>query len=251
MFKGITEGFYIGDSGIYARLFRPEGNNKCPLVILFHGLPGNETNLDIAYTLREEGYAVLAPNYSGCWGSKGSYRIENIPDNVNTILKYVFSTSFSETWGIDTQKVGIIGHSMGGWAALITPMIDKRVKVLVALAPVIDFENIKIDTETLLPEFVIPLNDITVDQLIEGWKWAAREWSPFDIVKDFDNQSLMLVAATEDEILFAESCLKLYNQIKAAGHNPEFWVLHSDHSFVFQRKLLRQLVVDYIKKELP
>ncbi len=251
MFSGETTGFFIGNSGIYSRIFRPAGGDNCPLVILFHGLPGNETNLDIAYALREEGYAVLTPNYNGCWGSRGSYRLQNIPENVDTILKHVFSVPFLKTWGIDPERVGAVGHSIGGWASLITPKIDKRIKAIAALAPVIDFDRIRISARDLAPEFIIPLKDITVEQLIEGWTWAGKEWSPFDTIKKMGDQSLMLVAATEDEILFPESCLELYNQVKAAGRDAEFWVLHTDHSFVSERKKLRNLVVDYMLRKLP
>ena len=251
MFSGTTDGFFIGNSGIYSRIFRPAGKDNCPLIILFHGLPGNETNLDIAYALREKGYAVLAPNYNGCWGSLGSYRLQNIPGNVKTILEYVFSASFLKTWGIDPERTGVVGHSIGGWASLITPKIDKRIKAIAALAPVIDFDNIKISAQKLAPEFIIPLRNITVEQLIEGWVWAGKEWSPFDTVNKMVDQSLMLAAATEDEILFPEDCLKLYNQIKTAGNDAELWVLHTDHSFVSEREKLRSLVIDYMLRKLP
>ncbi len=251
MFNGTTDGFFIGNSGIYSRIFRPAGKDHCPLIILFHGLPGNETNLDIAYALREKGYAVLAPNYNGCWGSWGSYRLENIPGNVKTVLEYVFSTPFLKTWGIDPERIGVVGHSIGGWASLITPKIDKRIKAIAALAPVIDFDNIKASVQNLAPEFIIPLKDITVEQLIEGWIWAGKEWSPFDAVKELGEQSLMLAAATQDEILFPESCLELYSRVKADGKDAELWLLHTDHSFVSERGKLRNLVIDYLLRKLP
>jgi len=41
--KGSTDGYYIGDTGILVRMFRPHGPDKCPLVVLLHGFPGIET----------------------------------------------------------------------------------------------------------------------------------------------------------------------------------------------------------------
>lgn len=108
--RGAMTGFYINESGIYARLFRPDGIEKCPLVVVFHGIPGDETNLDIAYALRDEGYAVLAPNYNGCWGSHGDYRIENIPNNVKSILDYACSKEFTAKWEIDAERIGVFGY---------------------------------------------------------------------------------------------------------------------------------------------
>lgn len=138
MFQGAAEGFYIGDSGIYTRFLRPRGEEKCPLVVIFHGLPGTETNLDLAYTLRENGYATLVPNYNGSWGSLGDYRIEDIPGNVKTVLDYVLADEFTAKRGTDAGRVCVAGHSLGGWAALISPRINKRIRGVIALDPVVD-----------------------------------------------------------------------------------------------------------------
>jgi predicted dienelactone hydrolase len=36
---------------------------------------------------------------------------------------------------VDPDRVGIVGHSFGGWTALATPEIDSRIRAVVALAP--------------------------------------------------------------------------------------------------------------------
>ncbi|MEM3610386.1 MAG: arginine--tRNA ligase, partial [Candidatus Anstonellales archaeon] len=40
----------------------------------------------------------------------------NIPNNVKTILDYACSKEFTEKWGIDAERIGVFGHSLGGWA---------------------------------------------------------------------------------------------------------------------------------------
>lgn len=244
--QGAMEGFYIKDSGIYARLFRPHGVEECPLVVLFHGIPGNETNLDIAYALRDEGYAVLTPSYNGCWGSKGDYRIETIPQNIKTVLDYVFEADFAERWGIDTDRIGVAGHSLGGWATLISPKISDRVRGFIALDPAVEMGRLR--SEATMQEFVIPLRGVTPEQLMDGFAWAAREWSPIDTIEHLGDRYFMLIAATEGIPL--EGALQIYGKAKKINPDAELWILHSDHSFVSQRPLLRDLVVNFIVENL-
>ena len=246
MTKGAMEGFFIKDSGIYTRLFRPHGVKKCPLVVLFHGIPGNETNLDIAYALRDEGYAVLTPHYNGCWGSKGDYRIETIPGNIKTVLDFVCEDEFVQKWDIDPERIGVIGHSLGGWATLISPKISDRVRGFIALDPAIEMGRLR--SEATMQEFAIPLNGVTPQQLMEGFAWAAQNWSPMDTIEHLGSRYFMLVAATEGIPL--EGALQLYGKAKAINPESELWILHSDHSFVSVRPLLRDLVVDFTIEHL-
>ena len=39
-------------------------------VLLLHGFPGNEKNLDLAQDLRADGFNVLFFHYRGAWGSE-------------------------------------------------------------------------------------------------------------------------------------------------------------------------------------
>jgi|GEM_PF-3315348 dienelactone hydrolase len=249
--NGAMEGFYIGDSGVYARLFRPHGVSKCPLVVIFHGIPGNEQNSDLAYALRDEGYAVLIPNYNGCWGSNGSYRIQTIPDNVKTVLDYVTEADFIQTWDIDGDRIGVVGHSLGGWAALISPKISKKIKGIIALDPV---ANLSVpegpDMEARMASFVIPLKDVTPAQLAEGWKWASHNWQPMDAIKYLDGRYFAVIAASGEDALPLDNAVAIYREGKKYTTHASFWVIDSDHSFVSQRPLLREVVIAYLDEHL-
>src|ERR1700712_452630 len=49
------------------------GPGPHPIVILLHGFPGNERNLDLAQAIRRSGVDVLYFNYRGAWGSPGAF----------------------------------------------------------------------------------------------------------------------------------------------------------------------------------
>src|SRR4051812_45063848 len=49
------------------------GAGPHPVVILLHGFPGNERNLDLAQDMRRAGWDVLFFNYRGSWGTPGDF----------------------------------------------------------------------------------------------------------------------------------------------------------------------------------
>ncbi|MGC2256731.1 MAG: hypothetical protein WA594_00405, partial [Candidatus Sulfotelmatobacter sp.] len=49
------------------------GAGPHPAVVLLHGFPGNERNLDLAQDIRRAGWDVLYFDYRGSWGSSGDF----------------------------------------------------------------------------------------------------------------------------------------------------------------------------------
>jgi uncharacterized protein len=54
-------------------VYTPAGAGPHPTLVICHGLPGNEKNLDLAQAVRREGWNAVTFNYRGSWGSPGSY----------------------------------------------------------------------------------------------------------------------------------------------------------------------------------
>lgn len=88
-----------------------------PTVVICHGLPGNEKNLDLAQALRRAGWNAITFNYRGSWGSPGEYRFTQNPEDAKAVLAFLRDPTNAERYGIDTQRIAIVGHSMGGWVA--------------------------------------------------------------------------------------------------------------------------------------
>src|ERR1700694_2402048 len=53
--------------------YQPAGAGLHPTLVICHGLPGNEKNLDLAQAVRRAGWNVITFNYRGSWGSPGGY----------------------------------------------------------------------------------------------------------------------------------------------------------------------------------
>jgi pimeloyl-ACP methyl ester carboxylesterase len=102
---------------INAQLYQPPGPGAHPTVILLHGLPGNEQNLDLAQAIRRAGWTVLTFHYRGSWGSGGKYRLVNGVDDTQALLALLDQPEKAAAWGVDPSRIVLIGHSYGGYVA--------------------------------------------------------------------------------------------------------------------------------------
>lgn len=96
------------------------GKGPHPTLVICHGWPGIEKNLDLAQAVRRAGWNAVTFNYRGSWGSPGSFRFENNPQDAAAVLAYLREPENAAKMGIDTSRMAIIGHSMGGWVSAMT-----------------------------------------------------------------------------------------------------------------------------------
>jgi len=125
----------------------------------------------IARELAERGYVVIAPDYPGFGDQKGydfntdryeSGTMKAIFDNMRCI-------DLLETRAdVDPDKIGVIGHSLGGHNAIFTGAFDTRLKVIVSSCG-----------WTLLPDYFN--GDQASAQKYGGklWPWAQERYMPF------------------------------------------------------------------------
>ncbi len=129
-------------SHIMGLLMLASGAQPHPTVILLHGFPGYEQNVDLAQSLRRDGWNVLAMHYRGVWGSQGSFSFTHCMEDVSTMLAYVTQPANVQKFHIDTHHLVVIGHSMGGFmtvAALAQHPEFKAGVVITEGSPVRDF----------------------------------------------------------------------------------------------------------------
>jgi dipeptidyl aminopeptidase/acylaminoacyl peptidase len=116
----------------------PRGQGPYPVVILLHGYFDRDQYYTGADTwqaadfLAHQGYLTIAPDYRS-WGSSGSgpsfFHTGLVADVINLI------SSLPSLPQADTQRIGLLGHSMGGGIATKVLVIDDRVSAAVLYAP--------------------------------------------------------------------------------------------------------------------
>lgn len=97
-------------------IYQANGAQKHPTLLLLHGYPGNERNLDIAQVVRAHGWNVIYFDYRGSWGSEGKFSFKNCVEDVVNVVS--FCQKYQDSLKIDTSNIVLFGHSMGGWVCL-------------------------------------------------------------------------------------------------------------------------------------
>lgn len=126
--------FRNGDVVLSGTLLRPHRNGKFPAVVITHGSSPNERSAYRAWARRfaEAGIAALIYDKRGAGRSTGNTRaasMEDLADDAIAGLAYLKTRV-----DIDAAKIGIIGHSQGGWIAPLAATRSKDVAFVIASA---------------------------------------------------------------------------------------------------------------------
>jgi pimeloyl-ACP methyl ester carboxylesterase len=124
-----------GGVEINAVVYVAAGPGAHPVVVLCHGLPGNEKNLDLAQAIRRAGWTVVTFNYRGSWGSPGTYSFANDLADIRAVLSYARDPANAAKLGLDPKRIVLGGHSLGGWATALIAANDKGLAGAFMISP--------------------------------------------------------------------------------------------------------------------
>jgi pimeloyl-ACP methyl ester carboxylesterase len=114
---GMTELFIPSGNALLAGfIYKANGPQRHPTLLLLHGYPGNERNLDLAQVARSRGWNVIYFDYRGSWASQGQFAFKNCVEDVVNVV--AFCKKYQDSLKIDTSNMVLFGHSMGGWICL-------------------------------------------------------------------------------------------------------------------------------------
>ena len=139
--------FNCGDVKLHANLYHPtkklDFQGKHPLVIYIHGFSSQKDNdLRIPLELTKRGFFVASVDMPGHGESANSDLLDTEDGEFLTtqmcsdLLDKIESLAIYSR--IDEDQIGLIGHSYGGYVALMNGLYDDRFKVTVTLAGVAD-----------------------------------------------------------------------------------------------------------------
>ena len=154
---------------------------KLPAMLALHetGMPGKkivdgQTGKDdqaYAKELAERGFIVIAPDYPG-FGDLKEYNFQT-DRYVSGTMKSIFDgircvDLLQQRPDVDPDRIGAIGHSLGGHTAMFTAAFDTRLKVIVSSCG-----------WTLMHDY---FNGDTLTAQKNGgklWPWAQERYMPF------------------------------------------------------------------------
>ncbi len=212
-----------------------------PTVLLLHGCPGFEQNGDFAVDLRDRGWNALIFHYRGCWGSPGRYDLGTINADVRAAVDYLSQAPFPS---IDPNRLAVVGHSMGGWAAIQAAARDDRLKATVAMgapARLGDFRKLPdTDIEREFTRFLM----ITPAELRSQFAATADRPGPLDLVSAIAPRPVLIVHGSADEWVPPVDGRQLYERAAAPRRHAE--IPGANHSFSWHRRELRELVIGWL-----
>jgi pimeloyl-ACP methyl ester carboxylesterase len=103
--------------GMNAQFYLAAGAGPHPTMLLLHGTPGNEQNLDLAQAARRAGWNVLTLHYRGSWASGGEYSLSNALVDTDEAMAFLRAPETVAKYRIDVRRLVIAGHSTGGYNA--------------------------------------------------------------------------------------------------------------------------------------
>ena len=240
--------------GMNALLMQAAGAGPKPTLLLLHGLPGNEQNLDLAQAVRRAGWNVLTLHYRGSWGSPGRFSLAGALYDTEAAMAWLTQPDNARELNIDTRRIVIAGHSMGGFLAARHAAGHDDVAGVVLLDPwnvgatgkaVLAKPEGRQDAIAAMGEdFGNSLAGTDAATLMAEVERHAGDWDLADSVALLVRKPLLIVDAQYGN---ARQVAPLANAAKARGGALTAVTLASDHGFADHRIALAAVTVRWLE----
>jgi pimeloyl-ACP methyl ester carboxylesterase len=231
------------------------GAGPHPVVLLLHGLPGNERNLDLAQVLRRAGYDVIYFNYRGAWGTPGSFSFSNSIEDTLAAAAYMRDPANAAKFRADPKKIIVVGHSMGGFMALNAAAQDPAILGIITISAA-DLGTrglkdvperyrdaaLKAVSANFAAQGLAPLAGCTPESLGLETSTNAAKWNFVALAPKLATRP-MLVITSDDGLARASD--ELVAELKKIG-DAQVKAIHiaDDHSYSAHRIALEQDVLE-------
>jgi uncharacterized protein len=215
-------------------------------VILLHGFPGNERNLDLAQDIRRAGWDVLYFNYRGSWGSPGDFSFSHGIEDTLAAADYLRRPEVAKQLRLDSARIVLIGHSMGGFMAVQGASADPGI-IAIGLISAADLggripqslsradaaKAVQALAAGLAHEGMAPLSGCTPEGLAQETLAKAAQWNFLAKAESLKNRPALIVSSDDG---FAPANNGFAAALRTVGNNRVTAVHFStDHSYSDKR----------------
>jgi len=230
-----------------AWFYQAAGPGPHGTVLLPHGLPGYESNGDLAQSIRRAGWNVLMFNYRGTWGTGGNFSISSAMDDVAAAVRFLRAPATIAKYRLDPRRLVTIGHSFGGFAAGYEASRDKGIAgVAVITAP--NLGKINDDPKeraTRLERWGTQLHPVHGTTAAALFAEAARHEMDWNYVRWADalrSRPVLLIAAHDQNRKDMQALATALNGAPLL----ESRYVQTDHSFSDHRIALQTIVIEWL-----
>jgi pimeloyl-ACP methyl ester carboxylesterase len=238
------------------------GAGPHPAVILLHGFPGNERNLDLAQDIRRAGWDVLFFNYRGSWGSPGDFSFTHCVEDTAAAIDYLRQPAVTKRLRLDPSRIVLIGHSMGGFMAVQAAAADLSVEAIGMISAAdlggripqpLPKEHEPAAIQALSGAYasqgMAPLAGCTPEGLARETVANAAQWSFLTKADALKSRPALIVSSDDG---FAPATDAFAAALKRAG-NDRVTSLHlpTDHAYSDRRRELSSAVLQWLMALTP
>ena len=239
-------------------LYTAAGEGPHPTVILLHGIPGCERNLDLAQALRRAGFHVMTFHYSGSWGSDGSYSLMHNLEDAETVLDYILQ---DERYGIDKQHIYAVGHSLGGFVCGQLTAKRTEIKGAALLMPC-DIGQLPQIAQNdpaaygiirnVLDESAGWLNGTSSETLLQEAFAHSAEFALENLSEKLKSRPILCIGGTLDIYTLPQTHCKPFAQAIQRTGGVAFQKIDfpTDYFFADYRLTVAEAVTEFMKKQL-
>jgi pimeloyl-ACP methyl ester carboxylesterase len=253
--------FASGGETLLGVLHIPAGPGPHPIVVLLHGFPGVERNFDLAQALRRAGYATVVFHYRGSWGVGGSYSWRHVLEDAARVVAAIREDAICAAHRLDPGRLAVVGHSLGGFAALMTAAEDRTIAAVASVSG-FDFGTGAAASSAdpaarsayveAFAGSLLPLRGTSGEALVAEMEAAGAAWDLSRLAPRLADRPVLLIGTSRD----TEAPAAVHHQplVEAYQAHPvarlEHRVFPTDHSLSDHRVALARTIVDFLDRQL-
>ena len=240
---------------LYSVIYIASGTGPHPTVLLLHGFPGNEKNLDLAYSIRRAGWNVLVPFYRGAWGSGGTFSFTHALEDAQASIDFLREPENAKRFRADPARIVLVGHSMGGFVAAYATAHEPKV-FATALISAASLGPASARHRASDPQFWERWNEnasrlvgTTAKQLVQEVDGDAAKWNYMNCVPQLKDRPVFILEADDRN---TSDNQELANRLRQAGDTQVTEIhMHTDHPFSDHRIAMQAAIVNWLNAILP
>ncbi len=232
-----------------AVFYLASGAGPHPVVLLLHGFPGNEQNMDLAYAIRRAGWNVLVPHYRGSWGSAGNFSFSNAIEDTQSAIAFLRDAANPKKYRTDTTKIAVVGHSMGGFLGLYATAHDQAILGMAAISAWnLGPAAMRPESEARTKSYhdASPrLAGTTPEGMLSEAKQNAAKWNYVDWANDLKSRLIFVIESSDGNVPDNHA---LFEALQKAGDTRATEIhMETDHGYNDHRIALQTAVLNWLQ----
>jgi predicted alpha/beta-fold hydrolase len=213
-------------------------------------LPGYESNVDLAQSIRRAGWNVLLFHYRGTWGTAGTFTQSGAIEDTAEAVRFLRDPANAEKYRSNPKQLVIVGHSLGGFLAAYEATHDSDITA-VAIISAVNLGKVNADAEERRIRLkrwesqLHPVRGASAEELFAEAERHTKDWDYVTWADALKGHSVLLVEADDQNHTDMEALATAQRQKHATA--LKLVAVKTDHSFSDHRIALQTIVIEWLQ----